>query len=280
MHDAPRFGFEIISFERNELDATNEDQVREKINATRCDILINAAAYHVVADCEKNLEEAMRVNFAAVVRMARLCKERMIPFVTYSTFSVFDGETNAPYAEEDMPRPLQMYSISKLAGEYGARVAYPEGAFIIRTGALYGGASTGSPDKGGNFVLGILKDLETKKKIEVSAEQIMNPTFAGDLSSATLDLLGKHAPAGIYHLANEGYCSYADFAQEIVLHAGSDAIIMPVDRGGKSGSFQRSRFAALKNIKGAARGVIMPPWKEGLKSYMASLNESSKNERH
>ena len=93
---------------------------------------------------EKNLEEAVRINFASIVRMARLCKERNIPFVTYSTAFVFDGEKGTPYTEEDVVHPLQMYSISKLAGEYGALAAYPEGSIIIRTGALYGGGNMGS----------------------------------------------------------------------------------------------------------------------------------------
>ncbi len=271
MNDAPLYGFEIISFERKELDVTDEHQVQQGIEKTQCDILVNASAYHVLMDCEKNPEEAMCVNFTSVVRMARICKEYRIPFVSYSTCYVFDGEGTTPYTEKDPPHPLQMYSISKLAGEYGADAAYPDGAIMIRTGALYGGGAHGSPEKGGNFVLDIMREAEKKPTIEVSCEQIINPTFAGDLSKATLALLQKSAPAGMYHLVNEGYCGYDQFAQEILAMTGSTTKVTPVDRKGQSGGLRRPRFAALRNTKAAAMGVILPPWQKGLMSYIQSL---------
>ncbi len=270
--DAGMFDADIVSFPRAELDVTNEEQIRQKIKATNCDVLLNAAAYHVVTDCEKNFEQAMRVNFASVVTMARLCKERNIPFITYSTCYVFDGKKKMSYEEQDSPHPLQMYGISKLAGEYGAAAAYPDGSIIIRTGALYGGGRTGSPEKKGNFVLDILKQAETEQKIEVTSEQIINPTFAGDLSKATLKLLDADASGGIYHLVNEGYCSYYEFAREIIARAGKTAVVVGVDRGGRSGEMRRPRFAALANIKAASMGIVLPSWQEGLKSYFASLN--------
>ncbi len=272
MKDALQFDVDIVSFERKELDVTNEYHVQKKIKETNCDILINASAYHVLTDCEKNPEEAMRVNFTSVVRMARLCRERKILFVTYSTFYVFDGQTSAPYKEEDAPHPLQIYSISKLAGEYGATAAYPEGTVIIRTGALYGGGKKGSPEKGGNFVLDMLREAREKTTIEVSSEQIANPTFAGDLSKATFALLQKNAPAGIYHLVNQGYCGYDEFAREILTLAGSKTTIVSVNRQGKSKGLRRPQFAALENTKASALGVVLPPWQEGLTSYLKSLH--------
>lgn len=281
IEDARTFGFEIISFARSELDVTNVAQLRQKIGETKCDVLVNASAYHVAAECEKNPETAMRVNFVSVVAMAHLCKERTIPFVTYSTFYVFDGEKGEPYEEDDAPHPLQVYSISKLAGEYGAAAAYPDGAIIIRTGALYGGGRTGSPQKGGNFVLDILKEAEAKDRIEVSCEQIANPTFAGDLSKATLKLLemqmsisGGRADAmfaGIYHLVNEGYASYYEFAKEILMCAGKKATVVPVARSAGKDGVRRPTFAALANTRAAAKGIVLPPWKEGLASYMSSI---------
>lgn len=271
VQDARMFGFEIAWFARSELDVTNEVHLRQKIKETQCDILVNTSAYHVVAECEKNPEAAMRINFASVVAMARLCQERKIPFITFSTFYVFDGEKGAPYEEDDAPRPLNMYGISKLAGEYGAAAAYGDGAIIIRTGALYGGGRTGSPQKGGNFVLDILKEAEEKDHIQVSSEQIVNPTFAGDISKATFTLLKMQAPGGTYHLVNEGYCSYYEFAKEICIYAGKDIPVVPIDRKGGKGDIRRPMFAALANTKASAMGIVLPPWKEGLAYYITSL---------
>ncbi len=237
------FDFDIFSFDKDESDVRNELQVKEKIEEIKPDILINTSAYHIVSKCEENPLEAMAVNFAAVDKMAKLCKKNNVKFITYSTDYVFDGEKGAPYEENDTPNPLQIYGISKLAGEYASLNFYPEGTFIIRTCGLYGGEK-GSPEKKGNFVLNILKEAKDKEVIEVSSEQIVSPTYAGDLSKATLRLLNSNANPGVYHLVNEGYCSWYEFAQEIFKLANIDRKILPIDRGGVSGGAKRPKFSA------------------------------------
>lgn len=270
MKDAPSFGFEIIGFEKDEMDVTNELQVKEKIEEIKPDILINTSAYHVVAACEENPLEAMKVNFLAVWNLAKFCKERKTLFVTYSTDYVFDGKKGAPYEENDKPNPLQIYGISKLGGEYAALNSYPEGTFIIRTCGLYGG-KTGSPEKKGNFVLNIIKEAEDKSIIEVSSEQVVSPTYAGDLSKGTLRLLNVGADPGIYHLVNEGFCSWYEFTKEIFRLAKINKELKPIDRRGFSGGLKRPKFSALKNTKAKALGVELPSWREGLKAYLNFL---------
>ena len=265
--DANSFGFEVFSFEREELDATNKIQVKEKIEQIKPDALINTSAYHVVSKCEENPSAAMAVNFFAVGEMAKLCKEYGIKFFTYSTDYVFDGTKGAPYEEDDKPNPLQMYGISKLAGEWVSLNVYPEGSFIIRTCGLYGG-KTGSPEKNGNFVLNIIKEAENKEIIEVSSEQVVSPTYAGDLSKATLKLLNSGAESGIYHLVNEGYCSWGEFTQEIFKLAKINTKVKLVDRSGLSGGLKRPKFSALKNIKAKAVGIELPFWQKGLRVYI------------
>ena len=271
MKEAFPFGFEVFGFEKDELDVTSESQVREKIKEIKPDILINTSAHNAVLMCEKNSLPAMAINFIAVQNLARICKENNLIFITYSTDYVFDGEKGAPYEENDAPNPLQIYGISKLAGEYAALSYYPEGVFIIRTWGLYGGKG-GSPEKG-NFVLKIMKEALEKEIIEVSSEQIISPTCAGDLSKATLKLLNSEAKHGIYHLINEGYCSWYDFAKEIFMLTGIKKELKPVDRGGLSGEMRRPKFSALENIKAKALGIELPSWQEGLKSYINFLKQ-------
>ncbi len=271
MEDAKSFGFEIVGFEKEELDITNELQVKEKIEKINPDILINTSAYHVVSKCEENPLAAMAVNFIAVQDLAKICKEKNIIFVTYSTDYVFDGEKGAPYNENDEPNPLQMYGMSKLAGEYAVFNFYPEGSFIIRTCGLYGG-KTGSPEKKGNFVLNIMEEARNKEIIEVSSEQIVSPTYAGDLSKATLKLLKGKAEPGIYHLVNEGFCSWYEFTKEIFKLAKINKKTLPVNRGGISRGVNRPKFSVLKNTKAKVLGIELPLWQEGLKSYFNFLN--------
>jgi dTDP-4-dehydrorhamnose reductase len=213
----------------------------------------------------------MLINFIAVRTLAKICKEKKITFVTFSTDYVFDGEKGTPYEEDDKPNPLQIYGISKLAGEYTALNSHPKGAFIIRTCGLYGGRE-GSPEKKGNFVLNIMQEAQDKEIIEVSSEQIVSPTFAGDLSKATLKLLKNKAKPGIYHLVNEGICSWYEFTKEIFKLAKINKEVRPINRNGLSGEMKRSKFSVLKNTKAKAIGIELPSWQEGLKTYLYELS--------
>jgi len=265
MKDASSFGFEIFGFKKKEMDVTNEIQVREKIEETKPDILINTAAYLDVYKCEANSLEAARINFLAVQNLAELCKDRKIVFVTYSTNYVFDGRKKTPYIESDHPYPLQIYGVSKLAGEYAALSIYPKGTFIIRTSGLYGGQK-GSPEKG-NFVLNILRESRDKRTIKVSSEQIVSTTYAPSLSRSSLKLLKNQAEPGIYHLINEGYCSWYEFAKEIFTLMNVSMKIIPVNRGGKSGNVKRPKFSALENTRAKFLGVVLPSWQNDLGLY-------------
>ena len=271
MEDAFHFGFEVFGFEKDELDITNQLQIREKIEKIKPDILINASAYNLVSKCEDDYSDAVKINFLAAQNLARISKEKNIVFVTYSTDYVFNGEKGTPYEENDAPNPLQMYGISKLAGEFAALSLYSQGTFVIRTCGLYGG-KTGSPQKG-NFVLNMIKEAEGKEIIEVSSEQIVSPTYAGDLSKATLKLLKIKAEPGMYHLVNEGYCSWYEFTKEIFKLAKIDKELKPVDRRGASGKMKRPKFSALKNTKAKSAGIELPSWQEGLKSYFNFLKQ-------
>jgi dTDP-4-dehydrorhamnose reductase len=272
--DAADFGFEIVTFARKDLDATNSAQIEEKLNEVHPDILMNTSAYHVVSKCEDYPDDAMRANFVAVGDMAKLCKARNIQFVTYSTSYVFDGEKGTSYEEYDRPNPLQAYGISKVAGEYAALNFYPEGAFVIRTGGLYGGGKEGSPSKGGNFVLNIIKEAEESDAdtIEVGSEQSINPAYSKDLSRATLQLLSTNTTPGLYHIANTGYCNWAEFSEEVFKLAGINKKVKAVNRGGfdKKGT-RKPTFAVLSLDKIKKLGINPPTWQSGLTRYIKSL---------
>lgn len=268
--DASLFDFKIISFVRKELDITNPAQLEKNIAELKPNILINTSAYHVVPKCEEKPELAFLINSIAVHQAAKICQKYQIQFVTYSTDYVFDGTKRSPYIEDDYPNPLQIYGLSKLAGEYAVLNYYPKKSFVIRTCGLYGGKE-GSPQKGGNFVLSIIEQVKKQTVTEVACEQIISPTYAGDLSKATLKLLKKNTKGGIYHLVNEGHCSWYQFAREILKLAKINKKLIPVDRSGKSGNMNRPLFSALKNTKAKKLGVVLPPWQTGLKTYLYEM---------
>lgn len=262
-------GFEVKAFGREELDILDTKKVKFEIEKFTPDIVINTSAFHVVSLCEDEPEQAFLVNAISLKSLAQLCEKMSIKLITYSTDYVFDGLKGSPYEEEDKPNPLQIYGQSKLAGEYIA-LNYSKNSVVVRTCGVYGGPH-GSRSKKGNFALNMLEQAKREKTIEVSSEQIVNPTYAVDLAKATLDLLTNKEIAGIYHLVNEGHCSWAEFAQEIVRDKGLPTKIIPVDRKGMAGELKRPLFSALANKKASNLGIKLPSWQNALKRYIDIL---------
>ena len=262
-------GHQVLGLARDQLDVTVTASCETAIDTATPEVVINTTAFHVVPECEREPVAAFAVNAAAVQILARICRERGIGFLTYSTDYVFDGLKGEPNHEDDPPRPLQTYGVSKYAGELLSALSHP-GSLVVRTCGVFGGAG-GSRSRRGNFVLSILAAAAQRAEIEVSSEQIVNPTYAADLATATLELLGRRPEGGLYHLAAEGHCSWAEFATEIVSSTGRSARIVPVDHGGRSGTLRRPLFSALANHRARALGITLPHWREGLKRYLATL---------
>lgn len=267
MREAGEKKIKAIGVSHAELDICDAAESERVIIEARPNFVINTAAFHVVSECEKNPSKARAVNAAAVGTLAEICKKIGARFVTFSTDYVFDGLKGAPYVEEDEPHPAQVYGASKLEGEKLA-LQKNAGSLVVRTCGVYGGIE-GSRSKKGNFVRAVLRAAEAgEKSLEVSSEQIVNPTFAGHLADALLELLSKNPAGGIYHLAAEGYCSWADFAREVVRLKKLPLEIISVNRGGlDAAGFHRPLFSALANTKAKKLGIKLPHWKQGLLSY-------------
>ena len=261
---------EIKAFGREELDITDSEKVKLEIDKFKPDVVINASAFHVVPQCEDEPEQAFLVNAIALRAIAQICSKENIKFVTFSTDYVFDGLKGSLYEEDDKPSPVQVYGVSKAAGEYIA-LAYSQTSVVIRSSGVYGGKQ-GSRSKKGNFALNILEQAKKEKIIEVAKEQIVNPTYAVDLAKGTFELLTHKDINGIYHLANEGYCSWAEFAQEIIKIKGLSTKIIPVDRKGMAGTLRRPFFSALTNTRARKLGIVLPSWQDAIKRYTMTLN--------
>ena len=272
---ASEYNFDVWAPPSKEVNVVKEKDVERAISKWHPDILINTSASHVLPLCDRNPKEAFLMNSVAVYNMARLARDNGLRFVTFSSHYVFSGNKNRPMREDDPLCPLQIYGISKAAGEYAALAIYPEQSFIIRVSTLYGGLA-GSRIKGGNFVLNIIKEAENKKSIRVAGDQITNPTYAVDAARATLVLLstsGVHP--GVYHLVSDDYCSYYDFTKEIFVLAGIKTGAERVRRGGFSAGVRRPIFAALANTRARAYGITLPSWKDGLKAYLKYLKNAA-----
>jgi dTDP-4-dehydrorhamnose reductase len=259
-------GHEVSAPPRTELDLTRPGEAAFMIGKLRPDTVINCAAFHNVPKCEEEPAQAFLVNCVAVRDLATACAAQGVRLVTFSSDYVFGGPRSEPWREDDKPAPLQVYGISRLAGEHAALATAPGHAVVIRTCGLYG--QSGARSKGGNFVDGRVADARAGKRIEMASEQVVAPTSTDDLSRAVYQLLEKLAPPGIYHLVNEGACSWYEFTREIVRLAGAKAEVVPVDRGGRTGAMRRPLYSVLANTKARGLGVTMPPWGDALARYV------------
>ncbi len=265
LKDALTFRHDVFAPSKQELDILNKDSFLNAMIHYKPEVVINTAAFHNVPLCEIEPVKAFQSNCIAVKIIAEISNEFDAWFVSFSTDYVFNGETRRPYIESDTPSPLQMYGLSKLAGEYGA-LSYNK-SIIIRTCGLYG--IQGATSKSGNFVDNRIEDSKQNDRIEISNDQTVSPTYAGDLSKAVLQLIAHPSKdAGIYHLINDGYCTWYEFTKEVFKCFDINIELVPVDRKGKTGKMRRPLFSALKNEKGTRLGVTLPNWKEGLVQYL------------
>ena len=258
---------EICAPDRSELDLNNSIAASDLIKKFKPKVVINTAAFHNVLLCEKEYDQAFRINCLAVRDLACICKEAGSWLVTFSSDYVFNGKKMSAYLEDDIPSPLQIYGITRLAGEYIAGSIAPQNAIVIRTCGLYG--ISGGKSKGGNFVDQRINDAKINQRMEISCEQIVSPTYTEDLSLAVLKLIeNPKLECGIYHLVNEGACSWHDFTKAIYEIMGIKIALTAVNRNGLDNGMRRPLYSALANTKAKRIGIVLPYWKDAVNRYL------------
>jgi len=260
---------EQIPLTIKDLDITNPSQIDQVFKKYSPNIVINTAAYHKVDDCEDNPKLADLVNAIAVKNLAMACKRTQITLLHISTDYVFDGNKGAPYSEDDLPNPKTVYGASKLAGEKFAAEILPE-HFIVRTCGLYGEA--GCLGKGGtNFIKGMLRREKNKEKIRVVTDEIITPTYTLDLANKLYQLIQtKHF--GLYHISNNGQCSWWEFASKIFEILKIDIKVEKATSVDFKTKAHRPKYSVLDNARLRKIGLKdMRNWDEALKDYLASV---------
>lgn len=258
-------GMEIHALTHKDIEICDPDIVKKKILPISPDLIINTSAFHNVDVCEEEASQAFRVNVVGVKILAGLCQQKNIPLMHFSTDYVFKGDKKVQYVEDDCPDPINIYGISKFAGERVISYLLDK-YYIIRTSGLYGHA--GSSGKGGNFIELMIRLATEGKDIKVVDDQVLTPTSTEDLAVKLLQLVqtGKY---GIYHMTNTGFCSWYDFAGEIFDLIGLSPKYEPVASEVFGAKAKRPGFSVLDNKNLRAIGLEdMRHWKEALKDYI------------
>ena len=216
----------------------------------RPDLVLHAAAWTDVDGAEADRGGASRVNIAGTRNVVAIGA----PVVYYSTDYVFDGSKRAPYTESDHPNPLSVYGQTKLEGEREVREGW-----IIRSSWLFGYT-------GHNFLRTMLRLGAERKEVAVVDDQRGSPTFVEHLAIATKDVLAL--PHGLYHVAAEGDCTWADFAEEIFFAAGLTCGVRRISTEEYGAPAPRPAYSVLRSETGAPQ---LPHWRQGMRECLWAL---------
>lgn len=256
---------DVVGLRHADIEIVDLDNVKTVLENIRPDVLINTAAYHVVPEAENFPDKAFLINGTGTLNLARVCADKKIRFVHYSTDYVFDGQKQKPYTEEDCPNPLNVYANTKLSGEYFA-LNNCDQSYVVRVSGIYG--KVPSRVKGGNFVTTMLKLANEKPEVRVVNDEILTPTPTYYIAKNTATLLDKGA-FGLYHMSCEGETSWYEFAKTIwdtlglktPLHAASVKDFPLV--------VKRPFYSVLENERLNKQGINeMPQWKEALIEFL------------
>jgi dTDP-4-dehydrorhamnose reductase len=258
-------GWEIVPLTHADIEVCNADQVRDAIAQHVPEVVINTAAFHKVEECEAQPEKSFAVNALAVRQLAQTCAMHNAVLVHMSTDYVFSGSHRRPYTETDVPRPLNVYGVSKLAGEHFVQEACPR-HFIIRTSGLYGVA--GASGKGGNFPELMIRLARERKPIRVVTDQVLTPTYTLDVARQLRQLIPT-AAYGLYHVSSGGQCSWYEFAGRIFRLLKLDVDFEPTNTAAFGAKVRRPDYSVLSHDALLAAGCPAPrPWEEALEAYL------------
>lgn len=250
-----------------EIDVRDGDAVARIVRCARPDVIFNASAYNAVDAAETDSLSAFAVNATGPLNLARAAAESGALLVHFSTDYVFDGGVDRPYTEDDPPRPINVYGITKLAGEQ--LVARTGCAHLtVRTSGVFG--KGGSRVKGGSFVERILSQARAGKRLSVVADQVFCPTYAPDLAHAVLSMLQKNA-RGLFHVTNGGATSWHGLAAAAVEHERLDVPVDQILSGSLPNVARRPGHSVLS--KERYENLGLPPmrsWRDALHEFLAT----------
>jgi dTDP-4-dehydrorhamnose reductase len=244
------------------MEITSPESVRSAIAQVRPWAVVNAAGYVRVDAAEQDRTVCRRTNAVGPTILAAVCRKAHIRLLTFSSDLVFDGGHQRPYLESDQVAPLNIYGRTKVEAERRV-LAIDPGALIVRTSAFFG------PWDRHNFVTIALAALTAGRRFRATADEVVSPTYVPDLVDASLDLLIDQA-TGVWHLANNGAVTWAEFAVRAAQAAGLDAArVLPC----RSHELQRLATRPVYSVLGSERGPLLPDLEDSLVRYVRDRAE-------
>ena len=247
---------------RAELDITDPRAVAAGLERYRAWAIVNAAGFARPAAAETDPDECRRANLDGASVLAAACAAAGVQLLAWSSHLVFDGFQRRPYLESDAPSPCGLYATSKLAAERAVLAACPQ-ALLVRAGPLF------APWDQASIVARAIDTVRAGRHFKAAEDVTISPSYLPHLVTAALDLL-IDGESGIWHLANQGAITHADFARAMVR-----GVNLPADRV-QSIPAAEIRWLAprpLYSVLGSSRGLLMPPLDQAMAHYLEAATE-------
>lgn len=262
MRELNKRGIEVIGVDRSDFDITDIEATEKFILSVNPDAVIHCAAYTAVDAAEDNVELCRKVNVNGTENIARACAKIKVKMLYISTDYVFPGSGDIPYDINAEKAPQNVYGQSKLDGELVVQ-KYLQNYFIVRISWVFG-------KNGNNFVKTMLRLGKEREQLSVVSDQIGSPTYTFDLARLLVDMI-RTDKYGIYHATNEGYCSWAEFAKEIMRLANLPCKIISISTEEYPTKAKRPLNSRMNKSSLDKNGFVrLPSWQDALRKYLQS----------
>ncbi|MBN1546104.1 MAG: dTDP-4-dehydrorhamnose reductase [Syntrophaceae bacterium] len=255
---------EVIGVDLKEVDITDENATHKFLNNCKPDVMVHCAAYTKVDQAEEEAALCESINIEGTRNIATACRDLDSVLCYLSTDYVFDGKSDMPYETQDPPNPISVYGRSKYEGEKLVAALVPK-HYILRTSWVFGA-------NGHNFVNTMLRLGKENTKIRVVADQVGSPTYTVDLAGLIRDLIqtGKY---GIFHGTNSGFCTWADFAEEIFRQMNWSVTVDRIPTSAYPLKATRPMNSRLSQQCLIDAGLSpLPAWQDGLTRFLREIN--------
>lgn len=255
---------DILAPTRVDLDITNEDAVKKMIREYRPSVIFHCAAYTAVDKAEEEQEKCYQVNVLGTKYLTEAAKEVGAKIIYISTDYVFDGTKEGLYQVEDKVNPVNYYGKTKYLGENFVR-AY-DNHIIVRISWVFG-------INGKNFIRTMLNLAESHKELNVVCDQIGSPTYTKDLAGLLVNMFLSNVK-GLYHVTNEGYCSWYEFAEFIFKESRKKVKVHPILTKDYKTIAKRPLNSKLSKESLDDIGMKrLPEWQDAVKRYIHELKK-------
>ena len=248
-------------------DLTDGPSVMALVRGESPDAIIHCAAYTAVDRAETEPEQCAAVNGMGTLNLVRAALAVDAKLLYVSTDYVFSGEGDTPVDISAPYQPRNVYGLTKAQGEEAVR-SLMNRSFIVRTSWVFGA-------HGDNFVKTMLRLGADHSEVSVVGDQIGSPTYTVDLARLLCDMVQTNR-YGIYHVTNEGYCSWASFAAEIMRQAGLRCTVRAIPTSEYPTLARRPANSRLSKASLDQAGFArLPQWEDALSRYLAEISRQA-----